>query len=186
MFLPGEEEITKRAQQYAIKRKMSLEDRLGWGQDGFVFQSSKRTAVKTFGSQQQYEQERAVYERLRDGGVTKIRQFSVPRLVFHDSFLLVIEMEIVTPPYVLDFAAAHLDGSPYSTQETARWQRRCQSRFGERWPEVAGLIAAFARYGIILGDIHPNNVNFGDDEDTASDDDWEAEDDLGLGWDEEA
>ena len=52
--------------------------------------------------------ERAVYERLKQAGVTEVLGFNIPQFIRADDDLRVIEMSIVTRPFVLDFAGAYL------------------------------------------------------------------------------
>jgi hypothetical protein len=49
---------------------------------------------------------------LKERGVEKICDCAVPELIGYDDELLIIEMTVVTTPYVLDFAGAYLDWSP--------------------------------------------------------------------------
>ena len=65
-----------------------------------------------------YLRERAVYERLRDAGVSEILGFNVPQLIRFDDELRIIEMSIVARPFVLDFAGAWLDTPPDFPEET--------------------------------------------------------------------
>jgi hypothetical protein len=44
--------------------------------------------------------------------VTKIQGFNVPQLLGHDDEIWIIDMSIVTRPFVLDFAGAYLDVPP--------------------------------------------------------------------------
>jgi hypothetical protein len=70
-----------------------------------------------------YEREYAVYERLRDHSVTEVLGFHVPQFIRTDDGLQVIEMSIVTRPFVLDFAGAYLEVRPDFSDETwAAWE----------------------------------------------------------------
>jgi hypothetical protein len=82
--------------------------------------------------------------------------------------LLVIEMQTVSPPYVLDFASAYLDNPPSYLHDVndehvmENWEAEKQEQFEGRWPEVQSLISAFRGYGIYLGDVKPGNIMFAD------------------------
>jgi hypothetical protein len=72
-------------------------------------------------------------------------------------------MEVVTRPFVLDFAGAYLDTRPDYTEEVlADWRAEKQEQFGERWPEVQSILWSLERYGIYLSDVTPGNVAFAD------------------------
>jgi hypothetical protein len=90
----------------------------------------------------------------------------VPRLLdFHDE-LLVIEMQIVMPPYVVDFASAYLDGPPPYADEPEimePWEAAKRDQFEQRWPTVKRLIAALQIHGIYLSDVKPGNIEFGEE-----------------------
>jgi hypothetical protein len=48
-----------------------------------------------------------------------------------------VEMEIVQPPFVLDFAGAYLDRRPDFPEDVyAEWQAEKAEQFGDDWPLV--------------------------------------------------
>ena len=83
---------------------------LGYGTDGNVYPTNRNSAVKALKLEKTYLCERNCYQRLAERGVERIEGLSVPRLIDFDDGLLVVEIEIVQPPYVLDFGKAYLDG----------------------------------------------------------------------------
>jgi hypothetical protein len=90
----------------------------------------------------------------------------VPRLLDSHDELLVIEMQIVTPPFVVDFASAYLDSFPPYVEDAeimADWEANKQEQFEQRWPLVKQVLAAFQGHGIYLADIKPGNIEFADD-----------------------
>lgn len=91
---------------------MEIGHRLGFGWDGTVFATDRQSAIKVFQHERLYQRERDVYLRLQARQVTKILEFKVPRLMSFDNDLWVVEMTIVSPPFVLDFAGAYLDQKP--------------------------------------------------------------------------
>ena len=87
--------------------------------------------------------------------------FHVPQLIRADDDLRVIEMTIVTRPYVLDFAGAYLDGRPEFSEEIwAEWESQKREQFGDQWGIVEKVMSAFEGLGIYLVDISPSNVGF--------------------------
>jgi hypothetical protein len=76
--------------------------------------------------------------------------------------LQVIEMSIVTPPFVLDFAKASLDRPVDFTQEALDlWREEKREQFGERWDEVVRIMSWLSReLGVYLHDVNPYNITF--------------------------
>src|SRR4051812_17251457 len=77
---------------------------LGFGIDGFVWSTGRKTAVKVFERSIPFERELAVYERLTECGVNEVCGSSVPHMEGFDRALQVVEMTVVRPPFLLDFA----------------------------------------------------------------------------------
>src|SRR4051812_48096658 len=90
---------------------------LGSGAEGFVFPTPSATAIKVFTYREKFDRELAAYQRLREHDVFDVLGFAVPRLTRGDSDLLVIEMTLVKPPFLLDFAQSTLD-EPHDFPET--------------------------------------------------------------------
>jgi hypothetical protein len=158
-------EAIQRVEEYARRRNLSIEKQLGSGIQGVVVSTHEGTALKALIKPEFYERERNVYRRLRGLGIESVAGFNVPRLLdLHDE-LLVIEMQIVTPPFVVDFASAHLDSPPpYANDPTVMepWEESKREQFEERWPTVRNLMYAFQAHGIYLSDIKPGNIEFAD------------------------
>jgi len=156
-----------RAKEYARRSGLSIVKQLGSGTQGIVFSTNCDTAVKALIREDHYIRERNVYRRLQERKVERVGQFWVPQLTQADDELLVIEMEVVRPPFVLDFASAYLDESPPYVNEPevmARWESEKREQFESRWPEVKRMMRGFLAYGIYLPDVKPGNVMFADDE----------------------
>lgn len=78
-----------------------------------------------------------------------------------DDELWVVEMEIVSPPFVLDFAGAYLDAPPDFPDEIMEdWRAEKREQFGERWNQVQDVMREFRRIGIFLADVKPGNIMF--------------------------
>src|SRR4026207_1339587 len=70
--------------------------------------------------------------------------FHVPQLIRADDDLWVIEMTIVTRPFVLDFAGAYLNSRPEFSEET--WwsgKPKSEKQFVERWRTVLRVMSVF-------------------------------------------
>jgi|ERR1039457_1444969 hypothetical protein len=161
-----EEVFIQNALAYAAQHQLQLAKRLGFGIHGIIFvagnkSQSGRTAVKVHRESEPYLRERAVYERLKQVGVTEILGFNVPQFIRADDGLRVIEMSIVTRPFVLDFAGAYLDASPHFSEEIwAEWESGKREQFDDRWPKVQDVLAALEEWDIYMVDVSPSNIAF--------------------------
>jgi len=151
---------------YAAQHQLELAERLGFGVHGIIFVAGNkseggRTAVKVHRESEPYLRERAVYERLKRAGVTGILGFNVPQFIRAHDNLLVIEMSIVTRPFVLDFAGAYLDARPdFSDEIWAEWESGKREQFDVRWPKVQAVLAALEALDIYMVDVSPGNIAF--------------------------
>ena len=155
--------LEERAKRYAERAEVQIqfECSLGSGTDGTVWKTLRGSAVKSFERRPNYMLEVECYKRLTSAGVTEIDGFAVPRLIGFDDDLWVIEIEIVTRPFILDFAKVYLDRPPdYSPEVLAEDEDRNREVFEDRWPNVKSLMYALRRYGIYYMDPKPGNITF--------------------------
>lgn len=126
-----------------------------------MYRTNRITAIKTFKYSKQFDRELQIYQRLHQNGVYSVEAFTIPRLLdFHREFL-VIEMQVVEPPFVLDFASAYIDQRPvYTEEEEEEWEQTFKENFGERWDTVQSIRAVFRRHKIYLTDLTPRNIRF--------------------------
>jgi len=162
------EDIERRASLYAQRRGLDLGPRLGHGKDGTIFSTlgspAGPTAVKSLRRHDLYLRELACYQRLAVYGVVEVCGHSVPQLLGHDDDLLIIEMTIVSRPFVLDFAGAFVDDPPEFPPEVmeerhAHWA----DVFEDHWPAVQDIMASLSKFGIHVLDPSPGNIAFGGD-----------------------
>jgi hypothetical protein len=108
--------------------------------------------------------ELACYQRLKERGIRKVRDFAVPRLIQSDDKLLVIEMEIVTAPYLIDFGKAYLDREPDHSAETWAEHHAAQRELWEdKYNEVQAVLWSLRQIGIYYRDPKPGNIMFASD-----------------------
>ncbi|MDA1053858.1 MAG: hypothetical protein O3C40_25700 [Planctomycetota bacterium] len=160
------DDLAQRASDYAAFRNTSVrfDRQLGFGNDGQVWQSHRKSAIKVFERFGNYNREVACYQRLRDLNIDEVGNLSVPRLVDFDEELLVVEMTIVTPPFLLDFGKAYLDQPPdYSAEVLEDWERERVELFGDRWSEVREALSWLRSIGIYYYDAKPGNITFADE-----------------------
>lgn len=134
---------------------------LGNGTDGKVWETNRRTAVKALDRESGYWNERDSYLRLKEYGVGKIEGLRVPELIGYDDDLLVVEMEIVSPPCILDFAKTKIDHPPDFSEEVLRdSEEKGQFEFGENWPRVKAILQTLESFQIYYLDPRPANIMF--------------------------
>ncbi len=158
-------ELLKRAVEYCNYKGTTLieEPQLGAGTDGTVWQSSVRTAIKSFERIQNYRDELECYQRFQAAKINQLKQFAVPELEGFSDELMVIEMSIVQPPFLLDFGKVYLDQPPAYFQDKAlmkNWLEECRGLFGRNWPEVQSLLYQLRSFGIYYVDPKPANIRF--------------------------
>lgn len=160
--------LEDRFARYAEVKGLSLDECLGLGVDGSVWRMTDNAnlgvrAVKIHRHKQPYIRERDCYQRLREEGILSIEGFGLPVLLGWDDEAQAIEMTIVSPPCLVDFASATLDAPmDFSPEIWAEWEEDRAEKFGERWPQAKQVLLALERLGIYLGDVHPGNMMFVD------------------------
>lgn len=149
-------------QTYLERQGISVMGTLGAGKDGYVWRTSRDTALKIHGQFESYRAERNAYIRFQDTGIDEVAGFAVPVLRNFDDELLAIEMGIVAPPFIVDFASAFLDTPPdFIEDEGHTLHDMIRQRFDERVDEVIGLYEdLIASAGIYLSDFHRHNIKF--------------------------
>ncbi len=161
-----EDILIQRARTYALRRQLSLAERLGFGIHGTVFVAKNnikpaKTAIKVHRFGEAFQRECAIYERLQAAKVSKVLEFNVPQLVDVDEELQVVEMTIVSRPFVLDFAGAYLDVPPdFSEEIWAEWEIEKREQFELRWPQVQAVLGELEGMDIYMVDVSPSNVAF--------------------------
>lgn len=165
--MANEDDIARsRFAAYAGRRNFRTPRFLGSGKDGVVHEADSNdfpgfVAVKSFYRAGQFERERDVYVRLRKEQVFQVRGFNVPQLVVYDDDLLTIEMTVVKPPFILDFADAWLNETPdFSDEVWADWHQKLEDDFGDQANDVRRTLAVLRSHGVILLDVHPGNIRF--------------------------
>jgi len=157
----------QRALAYAAQHQLRLAERLGFGIHGIIHVAENKcrggkTAVKTHREGKPYFREIAAYERLREAAVLKLIGFNVPQLIRADDELFVIEMTIVTRPFVLDFAGAYLGQPPDFPEAVWReWEVEKREQFDVHWPTVQRVLGALEELDIHMVDVSPSNIAFG-------------------------
>lgn len=155
---------------YAARHRITLADRLGFGIHGIIHVAegnSKagatlgRTALKAHRHREPYLRELAAYLRLKQANISDVLGFRVPQFLRADENLRIIEMTIVTRPFLLDFAGAWLDVPPdFSDEIWAEWEQDKQDQFGSRWSIVQSVLGVLEEMDIHMIDVSPSNIAF--------------------------
>ncbi|WP_428938068.1 hypothetical protein [Fontivita pretiosa] len=93
--------------EFERKHGVKLLSKLGDGKDGVIVQTDRISAVKFFYQAQVYTRELRAYRIIRSNQIDEVLGHQVPQLLNDDDELNAIEMSIVSPPFILDFAAAY-------------------------------------------------------------------------------
>ena len=156
--------LFQRLQQYASQHELRIAEKLGSGIHGLVHatireESQERSALKAHHVLETYLCEREAYQRLQTASVNQIQSLNVPQLLSWDDELLVIDMTIVTKPFLLDFAGATVGHRADFPDEVWReWEEEKREQFGDHWPFVQKVIAELEGFGIYLNDVSPSNI----------------------------
>ncbi|WP_442483938.1 hypothetical protein [Aeoliella sp. SH292] len=175
-MLPNEREVRANAYTYAKRRgrRIRRQDKAGDGTDGYVWKTSKHSAIKAFYRQENFENELRCYKRLALHEVNQICGLNVPVLEEYDLDTRVIEVTFVQAPYLLDFGKASLDAPPSylaDEQDLKRYQSQWRTEFGSRWMEVNAVLHFLQiKYGIYYVDPKVGNIRL--DAEEEDNDDW--------------
>jgi len=159
-----DEVLWQKPQAYASRHRIRIGEKLGSGVHGLVLVAdrqieSARTAIKVHREREAYERERSVYERLAERSIVDVRGFHVPRMIGCDESLWIVEMTIVTRPFVLDFAGAYLDRAMDFPEDVWNaWETEKREQFGDHWSRVQQILGTLESYGIFMTDVSPGNI----------------------------
>ena len=152
----------RRLTTFSAKLQLSIVDTVGGGKDGSVFKTSRHTALKLFDNDTIYRKELAAYRVLREKRVQLVNQFKIPWLMSWHNGIRAIEMTLVRPPFIVDFASAILDEDWRDDDQLEQQLReRVEELFDERALDVFSALERLATlHGVHLLDAHPANIKF--------------------------
>ena len=150
-------ELEERGQAYCESRRIHIQEMLGYGVDGFVWLTDRESVVKVFRHRPLYDNELQVYQQLAKHALQQLQGFKIPRLLDQDAEHWVLELSLVAPPFVLDFAAANLGKAP-SEMASPEWLAEKRRMFKSDWPDVQRLLDGLRLYGIHFPDVHLGNI----------------------------
>lgn len=158
--------LAHRARSYSELCGITLdfESLLGEGTDGAVLKTSRDSVVKALYRPRNYSQELECYQPFLDADIKLIEGFNVPKLLGWDDERLIVEMGLVQPPFIVDFAKVNLDAPPdFDDDVLGDAERQCEEIFESRWPAVQSLLMTLRiKFGIYYLDPKPGNIMFDD------------------------
>jgi hypothetical protein len=161
-----EDKLIQNALAYAACYQLQLVERLGFGIHGIIFsvvgnRKDGTNVIKVHREEAPFIREVEAYARLKAAGIRKVLGFNVPVLIRIDNSLRVIEMSLVTRPFLLDFAGAYLDAQPeFSPEVWEQWEVEKMDQFENRWMQVRKILQELEGLGIHMIDVTPSNIAF--------------------------
>jgi hypothetical protein len=147
------------AQQYIGTSEALTE--LGWGVSGIVFASPLlKTAIKVHHRPESFQTELRAYEFLKRIRLTTLHGLTIPRLRGHDERRQLIEIDLVRPPYLLDFAGVRFEDPQFSADTLADIHETIRLRFGNRASVAYAVYDSLRKLGMYYLDLRPGNLNF--------------------------
>jgi hypothetical protein len=133
---------------------------LGWGISGFVFLSPDlTTAIKVHHTSEAFETEFKAYELLRKYRLTQIDGITIPKLRDADHNLHLIQIDVVRPPYLLDFAGVKFSDPQFPSETVRQIHEEIQMRFGRNAHIAYSVQEQLRRIGMYYLDLRSSNLN---------------------------
>jgi hypothetical protein len=159
--------MLEKAIRYAARSgRTILDDDLGAGIDGIVVLIGSdvhpvSSVLKLHFEEGAYRRERDAYLHFQEIHLDRICGCEVPRLIAFDDDDLAIEMTVVHPPFVLDFAQTFLFFPPDFPADV--WEatyEKWREQFGDDWGKASAILDAFEAMDVYMLDPNPSNFRF--------------------------
>lgn len=149
----------ERASQF-LQTELPLES-LGYGVSGFVFAAPDHlSAVKAHHYAEAYSTELQAYKLLRKKYRSiNLLGLNIPKLLGNDDDLSVIQMSIVKPPFLLDFAGVKFADPGFSGETNAEIREAIVEQFGRDAHIPFAVYERLKQIGIYYLDLRPSNLN---------------------------
>jgi hypothetical protein len=135
-------------------------DVLGWGVSGFVFLSPDlMTAIKVHHKPEGFFMEVKAYELLRQHRITQIAGLTVPKLRQADYSRQLIQIDFVSPPFLLDFAGVKFSDPGFPPDTIVENSREVVAKFGANAHIAFAVQYHLRRIGMYYLDLRPGNLN---------------------------
>lgn len=133
---------------------------LGWGVSGFVYLSPDgRAVVKIYRHEEAFTREVEVYRRLRRLRITELHGLTIPKLLDARRDLMLISMDFVIAPYLLDFAGVRFDPPDYPPDVMEHWHAQIARMYGPNAGIAYAVYHTLSQHGMYYMDFRPSNMN---------------------------
>ncbi len=133
---------------------------LGWGVSGIVFMAPDlTTAIKVHHRRESFQNEARAYRLLRSHRVTSMMGITIPKLRYADEERMLIAIDIVRPPFLLDFAGVQFVDPGFSEQTIIENREDVELRFGRNAHLAFAVQHALLQFGIYYLDLRRGNLN---------------------------
>lgn len=150
--------ILDRRNTYCSRHNVVIQfDEPDWGLDAYLWRTNTETIVKVHWYHDRFQKELATYQRLVERKIARLKGFEFPQLVDYDEELHILELSIVSPPYILDFVEVGIGKRPPNF-DLDRIETQQSKQFGKDWPDVKRLLEALMQIGIYYDDVHNKNI----------------------------
>ncbi len=147
------------AAQSFIGTKGKLEI-LGWGVSGFVFLSPDlETAIKVHHTPEGFQTEVRAYELLRSYRLTQVEGITIPKLRMADHSRQLIQIDFVSPPFLLDFAGVRFSDPQFPSETVREIHEEIEMRFGRNSHIAHAVQHKLLEIGMYYLDLRPSNLN---------------------------
>lgn len=134
--------------------------RLGWGVSGVVFATGdNRTAVKVHHYAEGHATEVEAYRRLAKAKLFRIDDIIIPRMRAFDSSLRAIQMDFVSPPFLLDFAGVMFKKPDFEPHVWEEWKQGIFQKFGPNQDFAYRVLQRLKKLSIYYLDLRESNLN---------------------------
>ncbi len=134
---------------------------LGAGVSGFVFAAPDyQTAVKVHTTAESYKTEVRAYKVLNQFQVNSVLGLTVPRLRSRSDWRHLIRMDLVSPPFLLDFAGVRFTDPQFTDDVMNDVHAGIRAKFGRNADLAYAVQYELRKLGMYYLDLRPSNVNF--------------------------
>ncbi len=146
-----------RAQEYIGTTDKLL--RLGWGMGGYVYLApGAQMAVKVHRRIEGYQAEVRAYEIIAKTKLTNLHGLNIPKPRGKNDRLLTFHMDVVSAPYLLDFAGYHFSRPDFPPDTMAGWHNQIEEWFSPNTAIVYQVHDSLRKLGIWYMDFRVSNL----------------------------
>jgi hypothetical protein len=137
----------------------ALPEPLGWGIGGFVYLSPQPgRVVKVHRGEKGFRVELEVYRRLRRLRMTQLHGLNVPTMYGFDEKEMVLEMDFVSAPFLLDFAGVLFSPPDFERDVMEKWHADINAAYGPNAWVAYSVYESLSKHGIYYMDFRITNM----------------------------